>query len=182
MRIDNIIKEEFLKVRGADVWSFVCDIYVAEEKLNSKSFDVAPTEGLPEYNGTILKQTSERPLQPLVFTYYDYKCNMCTRVAENFVLYYQLHEEIDNNKIVGYYRYDENGEKERVIIIYNDEYLLKVGYVTDFIRKNNKVLLFYTEENFEDKKDLEFRKQELENEGKKTFVCDLSLYSRFLLK
>ena len=182
MKLENIKKEEFLKVQGIDIWSFVCDIYVAEEKLNSKSFDVAPTEGLPEYNGTILKQTSELPLQPLVFTYYDYKGNMCTRVAENFVLYYQLHEEIDNNKIVGYYRYDENGEKERVIIIDNDEYLLKVGYVTDFIRKINKVLLFYTEENFEDKKELEFRKQELENEGKKTFVCGLSLYSRFFLK
>jgi hypothetical protein len=107
---------------------------------------------------------------------------MCTRVSENFVLYYQLHEDIDNNKIVGYYRYDENGEKERVIIIDNDEYLFKVGYVTDFIRKNNKVLLFYTEENFEDKNDLEFRKQELENKGKKTFVRDSYLYSRFLLK
>lgn len=182
MKTDNIIKEEFLKVRGTDIWSFVCDIYVAEEKLNSESFDVGPTEGLPEYNGTILKQTSELLLQPLVFTYYDYKGNMCTRVSENFVLYYQLHEEIDNNKIVGYYRYDENGEKEIVIIIDNDEYLFKVGYITDFIRKNNKVLLFYTEENFEDRNDLEFRKQELENEGKKTFVRDSYLYSRFLLK
>ena len=143
--MENIIKEEFLKVRGADVWSFVCDIYVAEEKLNSETFDVGPTEGLPDYNGTILKQTSELLLQPLVFTYYDYKGNMCTRVSENFVLYYQLHEEIDNNKIVGYYRYDEKGEKEIVIIIVNDEYLFKVGYITDFIRKTyeNPVLSMY---------------------------------------
>lgn len=129
-----------------------------------------------------LKKTAELELQPLVFNYLNNKGEIHTRISENFVLYYKLQEDIENNKIVGYYRYDEEEQKEIVIVIENDEFLFKSCYVTDYIKINNKVLLFYTEELFDDYNQLTIRKQELENEGKTVLIRDLCLYSRFLLQ
>lgn len=36
----------------------MCNSQVAEEKLNSETFDVGLFEGLPENNGTVLKKNS----------------------------------------------------------------------------------------------------------------------------
>lgn len=117
-----------------------------------------------------------------MFNYLNNKGEIHTRISENFVLYYKLQEDIENNKIVGYYRYDEEEQKEIVIVIENDEFLFISCYVTDYIKINNKVLLFYTEELFDDYNQLTIRKQELENEGKTVLIRDLCLYSRFLLQ
>lgn len=134
--------DEFLPVKSNCIDSYLCNHVLAQEKFNDKIFDIGSTAGLPEYNGATYISTTNQEFQPLIYMYYSNDGIQRYLVSQDFILYYKLIDDIKDNKIVAYYKINENGEREDVIIIHNDCYQIKTSYIKDFLRVTNKSLLF----------------------------------------
>lgn len=157
--------EDYTLVKSDEVDCYMCEHKLAQKKFNDNIFDIGSTSGLPEYNGTVYTSTTNQEFQPLVYTYYSDDSISRFLISQDFILYYKLISDIKDNKIITYYKINENGEKEDVIIIHNDCYQIKTSYIKDFLRVTNKSLLFDIEIRIKDNEDIGGITEKLEDKG-----------------
>lgn len=174
--------QTFTLVNSNEIFCHMCDHELAQEKFNDRIFDIGVTAGLPEYNGARYISTTNQKFQPLVYIYYLNNNALCYIVSQDFILFYKLACDIQDNKIIAYYKINENGERDDIIIIDNDCFYIKTSYLKEFLRTINKSLLYNIEINIKDKENIESLIEELEQKGMKVTKNYPYLNCRYILQ
>ena len=157
--------QKFILINSNEMFCHMCNHEIAHEKFVDEIWDMSPTLGLPEYNGESYKYSTDQKFQPLVYMYYSDNDVPCYIVSQEFILYNKLVCDIQNNKIIAYYKSDENGKRNDIIIIDNDCFYIRTSYLKKFLKTINKPLLYKIEKNIANNENVETLINELKKTG-----------------